>query len=269
MQSPKATIVPAHETRDALLTGNLQEALEAATGAVLTAGLALGGYAYAALWPGSQIFGHTLTAPRNPENGPGQIALTFDDGPNPRWTPLLLETLARHNARATFFLVGKYAAIQAPLVRQMHQAGHLIANHTWSHPNLARTSAQKNREELARTSEELQQIVGAPIRYFRPPFGGRRPATLRIARELGLIPVLWNAMTADWDAHEPSQVTPPLSKLVERNQKRGYATNIVLHDGSHRTLEADRSASVAAAGQLLSRFAASHQFVTVEAWPET
>jgi peptidoglycan-N-acetylglucosamine deacetylase len=243
------------------------EILEAGLGAAAVGGLALGGCAYAANWPSSQIFGRALTAPRNPEDGPGEIALTFDDGPHPRWTPMLLERLARHNVRATFFILGKYASTQRALVCEMQEAGHLIGNHTWNHPYLARTSVQHTREELTRTNTELEQIIGAPIRFFRPPFGARRPATLRIARELGLIPVLWNAMTADWDADEPGQITPRLSMLVERNQNRGYATNIVLHDGGHLTLEANRSASVAAAGQLIERFSSTHRFVTLEQWP--
>ena len=262
-------MVPEHETRSRPLIANAEQIIEASVGTALAAGLALGGWAYAANWPSSKIFGRALTAPRNPRSGPGQIALTFDDGPNPRWTPMLLETLARHNTRATFFLVGKYAATQHPLVRQMHEAGHIIGNHTWTHPNLSVTGTRKTREELFRTSDELQQIVGTPIRYFRPPFGGRRPATLRIARELSLIPVLWNAMAADWEAKEPAKVTQSLSQLVERNQRRGSATNIVLHDGSHRTLDADRSASVAAAGLLISRFTANHQFVTLDAWQQS
>ena len=248
------------------MIGNAQEILETGLAVTATAGLALGGYAYAALWPASEIFGHALTAPRNPADGPRELALTFDDGPNPRWTPVLLETLACRQIRATFFLVGKFAASQRSLVREMHQAGHLIGNHTWTHPNLARTSTEQTREELTRTSAELEQIVGDAIHYFRPPYGARRPATLRIARELGLIPVLWNAMTADWEATDPGQVTPRLSKLVERNEKRGYATNIVLHDGGHKTLETDRSTSVAAAGQLIERFGPTHRFVTLNSW---
>jgi peptidoglycan/xylan/chitin deacetylase (PgdA/CDA1 family) len=242
------------------------EILEAGLGSALVAGLAMGGCAYAANWPASQIFGRALIAPRNPDDGPGEIALTFDDGPNLRWTPLLMETLARHNVRATFFLLGKRAAMQRSLVREMHSGGHLIGNHTWSHPNLARTGARETREELTRTSSELEQIIGAPIRYFRPPFGARRPATLRIARELGLIPVLWNAMTADWKAAGPEQITPRLSRLVGRNQNRGYATNIVLHDGDHRSMEANRSASVASAAQLIARFSPTHRFLTLNEW---
>jgi peptidoglycan/xylan/chitin deacetylase (PgdA/CDA1 family) len=265
MQSRPETMIPAHETRGRSL--NPLEILEAGSAAALAAGLAAGGYAYAAMWPASRIFGRALTAPRNPATGPpGEIALTFDDGPNPRWTPQLLETLARHQVRATFFLIGKYVVSQRPLVRQMHEAGHLIGNHTWTHPNLAITGSQRTREELARTAAELEQILGAPVRYFRPPFGGRRPATLHIARELGMQPVLWNAITTDWTATAPEQITPRMIGLVERHRSQGYATNIVLHDGGHLSLDVNRSASVAAAGQLIERFSPTHRFVTLDEW---
>jgi len=245
---------------------NPLDILETGAATLLAAGLAAGGYAYAAMWPASQIFGRALTAPRNPETGPPEIALTFDDGPNPRWTPLLLETLARYSVKATFFLIGKYAASQPALVRRIHEAGHVIGNHTWTHPNLAVTSSQRTREELARTSAELEQMLGAPVHYFRPPFGGRRPATLRIARELGMQPVLWNAITSDWTATEPEQITPRITKLVEGHQRQGFATDIVLHDGGHLSLDVDRSASVAAAGQMIERFSPTHRFVTLEEW---
>ena len=245
------------------MIGTLQEWVDAGLAATAAAGLAAGGLAYAARWPTSQLFGRALTAPRKP----GEIALTFDDGPNPRWTPLLLETLARHNLRATFFLIGKYAASQPGLVRQILEAGHPIGNHTWTHPDLALVSARRTREELLRTTGTLEQIAGAPIRYFRPPYGGRRPATLRIARELGLVPVLWNAMTADWAASSPEPIAASLAKTVARKQKSGYASNIVLHDGSHLSLDIDRSASVTCARLLIERFLPTHRFVTLDEWP--
>ncbi|MGH9600428.1 MAG: polysaccharide deacetylase family protein, partial [Terracidiphilus sp.] len=170
----------------------------AGLGAAAAVGLAAGGFAYASLWPGSRIFGRALTAPEQP----GELALTFDDGPNPRWTPRLLDVLAEHGVRATFFMLGGFAAAEPELVRQVAAAGHLVGNHSWSHPNLARSSSARIRQELLRANETLEQILGAPVRYFRPPFGARRPAVFRIARELGLQPVLWNAMTTDWS--EPS-----------------------------------------------------------------
>ena len=124
-----------NESENRIVFTPLQTAeILAATAA--TAGLATGAFFYAAMWPASTLFGPAIRAPRNPD----QLALTFDDGPNPDWTPQLIDILARHQIRATFFLIGQYAAIQPKLVQRMHAAGHIIGNHTWTHPNLALTS---------------------------------------------------------------------------------------------------------------------------------
>lgn len=235
-----------------------------ATAVATVTGLAVGGYYYASLWPTSQIFGRTLTAPHTP----GEIALTFDDGPNPAFTPRLLELLDRYNVKATFFLVGKYASDQSALTRQIVAGGHVIGNHTWSHPNLSRISSSKVREELHATSDALEQIIGKPIRYFRPPFGARRPDVLRTARELGLIPVTWNAMTNDWAEPSADRIAATLSAKVDKLYSRGSAANIVLHDGGHLDPTANREPSITAAGQLLERYAKTHKFVTVEEWRE-
>ncbi|MFP5208723.1 MAG: polysaccharide deacetylase family protein [Acidobacteriota bacterium] len=229
------------------------------TGAV---GLAAGGLAYAALWPGSRIFGEALVAPARA----GELALTFDDGPNPAWTPRLLDALARYDARATFFMMGSRAQAQPDLVRRIAAAGHLIGNHSWSHPNLARTAGKRIREELVRTSETLEQMTSAPVRYFRPPFGARRPAVFQIARELGLTPVLWNAMTTDWKESAAERIVDRLTGKIERLRRRGRAANIVLHDGGHLDASANREPSVTAAGMLLGRLKESSRFVTLDAW---
>ena len=226
------------------------------------AGLAAGGCAYAALWPGSRLFGATLIAPPRP----GQLALTFDDGPNPAWTPRLLDTLAAHEIRATFFLLGSRAQAEPELVRRIAAAGHLVGNHSWSHPNLALSGRRRVREELARTRATLEQITGAPVKFFRPPFGARRPAVLAIARELGMIPVLWNAMTGDWKEPSGERVAANLTAKIDRLQRRGWAANIVLHDGGHLDSRANREPSLAAAGLLAAHYAGTHRFVTVDAW---
>jgi peptidoglycan/xylan/chitin deacetylase (PgdA/CDA1 family) len=196
----------------------------------------------------------------------GELALTFDDGPNPVWTPQLLEVLASYDVRATFFMLGSHAQAEPELVRRIVAAGHLIGNHSWSHPNLALATHQRIREELARTQETLEQIAGVPIRYFRPPFGARRPDVLRTARSMGLVPVLWNAMTSDWSEPSADRIVKRLTEKIERLERRGRAANIVLHDGSHLEMAAGRKASVAAAGQLAARLKATHRFVTLDAW---
>jgi peptidoglycan/xylan/chitin deacetylase (PgdA/CDA1 family) len=234
----------------------------AGLGAAAAAGLAAGGWAYASLWPGSRIFGRALTAPRRP----GELALTFDDGPNPAWTPKLLDVLAGNDVRATFFMLGRHAKAEPQLARRIAAAGHVVGNHSWSHPNLSRSSAARVREELRRTKETLEQIVGAPVRWFRPPYGARRPVVFRTAREMGLEPVLWNAMTTDWRERSGVRIAKRLAAKIERAERRGFAGNIVLHDGNHRQRSGDRGPSIEAAGLLIKRFAGTHRFVTVEEW---
>ena len=253
---------PRHVTLKGRMDSPLVQGLWTGLGAVAGLGLAAGGYAYAAMWPGSQLFGPTLIAPRRP----GELALTFDDGPNPAWTPRLLDLLAGHDVRATFFMVGSHAQAEPALVRRVAEAGHLIGNHSWSHPNLAVTAAGRVEEELARTSRTLEEITGAPIRYFRPPFGARRPLALRAARRLGMVPVLWTAMTSDWSEPSVDRIVARLTSRIDRLERRGRAGNIVLHDGNHLDSAANRGPSVAAAGQLLGRYEGSHRFVTLDAW---
>ncbi len=225
-------------------------------------GLAAGGCAYAAMWPGSRIFGDALIAPRRR----GELALTFDDGPNPAWTPRLLEILASHNVHATFFLLGSHAQAEPELVRRIAAAGHLIGNHSWSHPNLALSGRARIRAELTQTCDVLEQVAGMQVRYFRPPFGARRPAALAVARELGMVPVLWNAMTSDWCDPSGERIAARLMARIDRLLKRGWAANIVLHDGGHLDAAAYRAPSLAAAGLMLGHYKRSHRFVTVDTW---
>lgn len=240
----------------------VEKGLCAGLGAAAVAGLAAGGWAYASLWPGSRIFGRALTAPMRA----GELALTFDDGPNPAWTPALLDVLAEHGAQATFFMLGSHAQAEPELVRRVAAAGHVIGNHSWSHPNLARSGAARIREELVRTQHRLEQTLGAPVRFFRPPYGARRPAVFRIARELGLEPVLWNAMTTDWSERSAERIAARLQAKIDRLQRRGRAANVVLHDGNHRERNGDRGQSVNAAGLLLKQYGGTRRFVTVAEW---
>ena len=233
-------------------------------GAAAALGFTVGGFFYASRWPASQIFGRTLIAPRLP----GELALTFDDGPNPACTPRLLDVLARHSVRATFFLIGDFAQQEPALARSIAEAGHTIGNHSWSHPNLSLVSSRRIREELARTKYTLEQVTGSPVRLFRPPFGARRPYVLQTARELGMTPVMWNAMTSDWSELSPDLIAAKLMNKIGINHRAGFASNIVLHDGGHQALNTDRGPSIGAAERLLACYAPRQKFVTLDVWPD-
>ena len=230
-----------------------------AAAAVATAGT----LTYAGLSPQSQIFGPTLIAPTKPN----EIALTYDDGPNPAATPQLLEVLGRHNVHATFFLIGNFVRQCPALVRELAAAGHVIGNHTMTHPWLPFHSAARIRHELAGCNAALEDTLGAPVRYFRAPHGARRPFVLRTARELGLTAVQWNITAFDWNPHPPDQITATVVQGISRNQHKGRSSNVLLHDGGHIALGQPRMPSVEATDRILQRYKPSGtKFVTVESW---
>ena len=236
--------------------------------AVTTAGVIAGGCAYAALSAQSQIFGEVLIAGRNPH----EIALTYDDGPNDVATERLLEVLAHYQVRASFFLIGRYVQQRPHIVRAIAEAGHLIGNHTMTHPWLAWQSAGRVREELAGCNAALEDVLGIPVRYFRPPHGARRPAVLHIAHSLGLTPVQWNILPGDWKPIDASEIAARTIRGITYNQQHRRASNIVLHDGGQAGLGQPRLPTVDATQILLEKYAAQSapqiktNFVTIDAW---
>jgi len=233
--------------------------------ASVTATLSLGAgwWWYAAMWPESQIFGPVLLA----GNDPDQIALTFDDGPNDTATPMLLDVLARHGISATFFVIGKYVQQQPGLVRQLVEAGHIVGNHTMNHPQLVTQPAAVVRKELADCNAAIEDATGAPIRFFRPPYGARRPVVLRAARELGLTPVLWNVSGADWNPDGVEAILENIDFGIARNRRRKRGSNILLHDGGHLHMGTRRLDTVRAVDRLVAAHRGTGtEFVTLDAW---
>lgn len=226
-------------------------------------GLVAGGLLYASVWPTSRIFGRALIA----GDDPNQIALTFDDGPNDAATPQLLEVLARHDVRATFFAMGSFARQRSEIVRAVVAAGHLLGNHTMSHPKLSMEPKARVGQELKDCSAALEDLTGVAVRFFRPPFGARRPVVLRIAREMGLIPVMWNVTGYDWNPIGVDGILKNLNAGIARNRGRGRSSNLLLHDGGHRGMGAARMDTVRAVDRLLTAHAGTGtHFVTVDAW---
>jgi peptidoglycan-N-acetylglucosamine deacetylase len=224
--------------------------------------LAAGAYLYAGMAPQSQIFGRTLVAGKDPD----EFALTYDDGPNDACTEQLLEILAQHEVRATFFVIGRFARERVPLIRRIRAAGHVVGNHTWTHPVLLFQPPARVGEELSATSKALEDALGEEVRYFRPPHGARRPDVLRTARELGMIPVLWNAMGYDWRPITPEQIIANLETGIRRNRRRRRGSNLLLHDGGQAGIGQDRSHTVAATAALLDAWQGKVRFVTVANW---
>jgi peptidoglycan/xylan/chitin deacetylase (PgdA/CDA1 family) len=229
----------------------------------LLTGLSAGAYLYAAQYPTSQVFGRTILAGSDVD----EIALTFDDGPNDPYTMQLLELLDRRQVRATFFLMGSYVRLRPEIARAIHQAGHLLGNHTVSHPSLMWASPAQVREELTACTAIIEDVTGEVVKYVRPPFGARRPDVLRTARELGLTPVMWNITAYDWEATDPQDLAVRVRSGVRQNQRLRRGSNLLLHDGGHRGLGIDRSITLSAVGLLLDGWAGSGlRFVTVDAW---
>jgi peptidoglycan/xylan/chitin deacetylase (PgdA/CDA1 family) len=161
------------------------------------------------------------------------IAMTFDDGPSAKLTPKLLDLLAEHHIKATFFLIGQNAAENAELAAREAREGHEVANHSWSHPNLAKMSDDAVRAQLRKTDDTIKSAVGKSPVLMRPPYGSITPRQKKwINQEFGYKVVLWDVDPLDWRRPGPSAV-------CNRILKNTRAGSIVLaHDIHPGTIEA-------------------------------
>jgi peptidoglycan/xylan/chitin deacetylase (PgdA/CDA1 family) len=161
------------------------------------------------------------------------IALTFDDGPNATLTPKLLDLLAAHHLKATFFVVGQNAADHPDILKRAVREGHEIANHSWSHPNLGKMSDDAVRRELQKTDDAIAAAIGKRPTLLRPPYGSITAHQKRwIHDEFGYRIIIWDVDPLDWKRPGPSVVT---SRIL----KETHAGSIVLaHDIHPPTIEA-------------------------------
>ncbi len=204
-----------------------------------------------------------------------QIALTFDDGPNPAITPRLLALLEQRNVQASFFVVGQFARVCPELVREIAARGHAIGNHTETHANLALSSARRIEDELALCQRSVAAALGHGAsgagtaglpRWMRPPFGYRRPGVWGAAQRAGLSGVvMWSFTAYDWKPQPPARLITRLARVAERHASRSGGEIVLLHDGDFRRLGADRSHVVAALEHWLPRWQdAGYEFVTID-----
>jgi peptidoglycan/xylan/chitin deacetylase (PgdA/CDA1 family) len=161
------------------------------------------------------------------------IALTFDDGPDRKLTPRLLDLLAQHHIHATFFVVGENAAQHPDILQRAVREGHEIGNHSWSHPNFGKMSDESVRSQVKRTEETIENATGARPTLLRPPYGSVTARQKRWLREdMGYEIILWDVDPLDWKNPGPSVVT-------NRILKETRAGSIVLsHDIHAQTIEA-------------------------------
>ena len=213
-----------------------------------------GAYSYGAMSPRSQLFGPSFARGANPR----QLALTYDDGPNDAGTLPLLDVLAKYGVKATFFFIGRHVHSRPAIARRVAEAGHVIGNHTYSHPNLIFTSLRRLRHELTLCERVLAETVGAHPRLFRAPFGAKGPTVMRTLRKMEFEPIKWSVTCYDWK--------PTTAERVEQHAVRQIRGGdlILLHDGHHHQMGADRSHTVAATERLLCRYQdQGYEFVTV------
>lgn len=227
-----------------------------AAAAVAAAGVATWGVA----GPSAQLYGPTLRYTSSAKT----LALTFDDGPNPAVTPLLLDLFDRYSVRATFFLIGRFARACPELVRETVARGHLLGNHTETHPNLTFQSRTFIREELVRCQDAIASATrDEPPRWMRPPGGRRSPLLHSEIRRSGLRGVvMWSLSSRDWKPQPLEHLISRLALVAPGKRSRGDI--VLFHDGTARALGGDCHNTIAALKHWLPRWRdAGLKFVTV------
>lgn len=175
-------------------------------------------------WPELSLFGPFVCRGKPARRG---VALTFDDGPDARSTPALLDVLREAKVEAAFFCIGKRVAQEPELTARILREGHRLENHSYHHSNFTNFfTVARLREELQQTQSAIQAAAGVSPKYFRPPMGLSNPRIFRAARELGLRVVGWTARGFDTRITEPERI---VRRIVGQLQPGAI---ILLHDGN-------------------------------------
>lgn len=199
---------------------------------------------------------HMRQRVRRGRRSPARVALTFDDGPDPHWTPVILETLAKRDVRGSFFLIGERARRAPDVVRAIAAGGHDIGNHSWSHRSLWASGPMRTRLEIVRAHELLTALSGRAPRFFRPPWGMVNAALPAVLRDCGERAVLWSV--------QPEGLFPVSpARQVAHVLRRAHAGAIVdLHD-AEGTRGAPARLATALPALIDGLRAAGYRFATV------
>lgn len=177
-----------------------------------------------------------------------KIAITFDDGPHPYYTEQLLDGLKARGVKATFFVMGKHVEEYPELVERMHEEGHLIGNHTYSHIQLNQSNGESFKEELVKTSELIEGLTGEEVQYVRPPYGSWDK---KFEKELNMFPVLWTIDPLGWCSHNVAGIVQKVTSSAKEN------SIILMHD--------EYKTTVTAALQIIDELQKEgYEFVTVD-----
>ena len=177
-----------------------------------------------------------------------RVALTFDDGPNAKYTPLLLEGLRKRNIHATFFLLGENILKNKELLLRMQKDGHLIGCHTWSHVQLDKISPSRASREILKTNSLIYHITGTYPTCLRPPYGAwKKDLELPVT----MLPVFWDVDTLDWQSQNPESILDIVRKNVQ------YGSIILMHDSYDSSVRA----ALAIADELTEK---GYDFVTAD-----
>ncbi|MBC5804782.1 MAG: polysaccharide deacetylase family protein [Candidatus Eremiobacter antarcticus] len=215
---------------------------------------------FTALWytlenPFSQTFGTTVTQVPLQQK---VVALTFDDGPNPPYTDRIVEYLHSQHVVATFFVVGMAVAAHPDIVRKEVAYDDALGNHTWDHAHLVLERSAHIEREIAQTDAIIFRTTGVHSRIFRPPFGARDFAVLKVAHRMGYTVVMWSVpLPGDWKHPAPALISRRVLKYVSDG------SIIVLHDGN-RGRGGNRESTVAATQLIVTALKHDgYRFVTV------
>lgn len=163
------------------------------------------------------------------QEGQKKIALTFDDGPHPYYTEQLLKGLKERNVKVTFFVTGKNVETYPEIVKNIHEDGHLIGNHTYNHTQLTRKNGEKFKQEIIQTNEVIKKVTGEDTIFIRPPYGCWNK---EFEKELNMFPVLWTVDPLDWCSQDASCIVRNVCTKVEENDI------ILMHDQYKTTVTA-------------------------------